>query len=223
MTTLSPEEVADFWAAGISVEARFLPADEWQRAIAEDRALAAQCFSSMGTKETGWHHANTGTDPRECIVVAPGQVAKATEWEDLRDDGNVIAVCWEPFWDKQRDTALAAIPARHHAAFLEHCAHMLVELERQYGQQHSQHRALFLDLLISADKLDPAALEKALAGKTSPKHLSSGVRARWITRKLDVMFNAVMTSAERAAPKDHGQRVVRTQVLRFAAKLARDR
>jgi hypothetical protein len=51
---LSSDEVADFWALGVSLEASWVPDDEWARAIDEGRVQEVSSYSSMGTAETGW-------------------------------------------------------------------------------------------------------------------------------------------------------------------------
>src|SRR5688572_4576107 len=51
---LTPEEVEDYWALGIPIEATYVPADIVERAIAEKRVEGTSSWSSMGTAETYW-------------------------------------------------------------------------------------------------------------------------------------------------------------------------
>jgi len=232
MTALSPDELADFWALGIPVEASFVPEAEWQRAVVEHRVQATTCFSSMGTAETGWTRVTSPTWQREdCAVVPPGQVAERTEWAEMQDDRDVIGVCWSSFWDGQRNIALGQLPSDRHEAFVDECARMLVELEQAWPHDRDNpKRVLLVDWLITANTLSRDHVEAALEDikSSSLSHLVRGVRARWLAPDIHRAYEAVLASAERGKQKDfygHGniahQRVVRMQLLRFIVKLAR--
>jgi hypothetical protein len=233
MTKLDADELAAFYELGLSIEARWVSDDEWSRAIAEDRVQEAYCFSSMGTAETGWRHASFTASRESCAIVPPGQIAEHTERDDLVDDRDTIAVCWSRFWDAQRDGALAAIPNDQHEAFLDECAHMLVELEQKWDHDRDNpNRLLLVDWLISANKIPRDKLEDELyeIKSSALHHLVYGVRARWITRKLEVAYNAVLASALRFKPTARYynyddiravEREARMALLRLAVRLAR--
>jgi hypothetical protein len=229
---LSAEEIADFWALDLAIEATYVPEDEWIRALGEKRVQETSMYSSMGTAETGWSHASSPTTSRErCAVVPPGQIAEDTEYQDLQDDRDVIRVCWSWFWNAQRTTALAKLPADKHDAFLEECAHILVELEQNWKHDRDNpKRLLLVDWLISANKLPADKLEEQLdeIKSSALSHLVRGVRARWLRRDVRMAFEAVLASAERGKEKDfygYGniphQREVRMQLLRVIVRLVR--
>jgi hypothetical protein len=233
---LSVEEVQEFWALGIGLEGEYVPDEEWERALREDRVQETSSYSSMGTAETGWIRLrpSDSKQPRgdcsNCAVVPPGQIAEHTEWEYLRDDRDVIGVCWVWFWNEQRQRALYKLPVDKHEAFLAECAQILVELEQAWKHDRDNpKRQLLVDWLISANKLDSDKLEAELAEIKSSalSHLVRGVKARWITRDVALAFDAVLASAKRGKEDyyKHGnvehQRVVRMQMLRCIARLAR--
>lgn len=229
MTRLSPAELADFWALGISVEASCVPDDEWARAIAESRVQEVSSYSSMGTAETGWVRTkNAAADREQCAVVPPGQTATHFEWSEMLDDRDTIAVCWQPLWDEQAAIALGHVKEAQREAVLAECARVLVELEEQSPSEGDDGTRRALVEWLKAREA-PAQLEPALAAITDKAlgHLVQGVRARWIDRNLRAAFEAVMASAERGRRDfwGHGdvarQGAVRFALLRFIVRLAR--
>lgn len=230
LAQLSQDEVDRFWALGIALEAECVPEAEWLRALAATRVQEVSSYSSMGTAETGWVRTS---DPRSnrasCAVVPPGRTAEHTEWGDLADDRDTIAVCWQWFWDEQGRVALGHLQApAQREAFLSECARLLAELEQATTEGGSEPLRLVLCDTLLASTLTPEALEaqlQTLGGNTSLRHLVNGVRARWLSRDVRAAYEAVLQSAERGK-KDfwgHGnverQRTVRFALLRTIVRL----
>lgn len=100
---LSHEELEDFWALEVPLEAEYVPPDELARAVRESRVQYAFSTSSMGTAETYWSVVASDADPRATknrVVLPPGQKAVETPFEEWADDGMVRAL-WELFWLRQ--------------------------------------------------------------------------------------------------------------------------
>lgn len=231
VTPLSSEEVADFWALGVSLEAIWVPAAEWARAVAEGRAQEVSSYSSMGTAETGWVRCHRVDALRgACAVVPPGRTAQHTAWADLRDDRDSTAVCWQPFWNTQVAMALVHVMGPLKRYVLAECARQLEALERS-GPQETAHEDLRHRLVgwLEDVTLTPAALEGELAAVThvSVVHLVRGVRARWLERDCSAAVAAVLLSAERGKRDfwGHGNTeraaAVRMELLRFIVRLVR--
>ncbi|MBM4779368.1 MAG: hypothetical protein GQE15_16800 [Archangiaceae bacterium] len=222
---LAADEVADFWALGVPLEAVWVPEDEWARAIAETRVQEVSSYSSMGTAETGWVRCtNAKTDRRECAVVPPGQTAEHTEWGEMFDDRDTTAVCWQPFWNGQVAAALRHVQGASKRSLLVECARWLKQLERGGGEGETQQTLVgWLDEV----RLGPEALERALVVVTerSLTHLVRGVRARWLEGDCRAAVDAVLTSAERGRRDfwGHGdtarEALVRMELLRFIVRL----
>jgi len=223
---LSREEVEGFWALGISLEARFLPDDEWQRALGSSRVQQTFCWSSMGTAETGWRRTDDPRAPRgECGVVPPGTIAEHTEYEALADDRDVIGVCWEWFWEGQVRSALAHLTERTKEPFLDECAKVIAELARS---SKDAVQLVLVDALLERPQ-SPTALEAQLATSSknaAVRHLVQAVRARWITHDAAGAFEAALKLASgETRYREHGnvarQGVTRMTLLRAIVRLAR--
>lgn len=224
---LSADELADFWALGVPLEAFCVPDDEWRRAIAETRVQEVSSYSSMGTAETGWVRCTSEkTSKAECAVVPPGQTAEHTEWGDMRDDRDTTSVCWQPFWNRQVASALQHVKGTSRRSVLAECARRLKELERGAPEDATRQKLVgWLDeVTLSAE-----ALERELAAvkEASLVHLVRGVRARWLKPDCRAAVDAVLLSAERG-PRDfwgHGntarEAAVRLELLRFIVRLVR--
>lgn len=224
---LPADELADFWALGISLEAEWVSDDEWRRAIRETRAQEVSSYSSMGTAETGWVRCTTERTPRaECAVVPPGGTAEHTEWGDLRDDRDTTAVCWQPFWNGQVASALRHVTGPAQRYLLAECARHLKALEHEVAEGTTQQKLVgWLDEVTLA----PEVLERELLAvkERSLVHLVRGVRARWLKPDCSAAVDAVLLSAERG-PRDfwgHGdtraEAAVRMELLRFIVRLVR--
>lgn len=228
---LSTEEVADFWALGVSLEAIWLPAAEWARAVAEGRAQEVSSYSSMGTAETGWVRCHRVQAVRgACAVVPAGRTAEHTEWADMRDDRDSTAVCWQPFWDMQVGVALDHVKGPLKRYLLAECARQLGALERSWPHE-GKHEDLKQTLVGWLDDvtLTAEALERelALVKEVSLVHLVRGVRARWLKHDCSAAVDAVLMSAERGERDfwGHGntdrEAAVRMELLRFIVRLVR--
>lgn len=228
---LSSDEVADFWALGVALEAIWVPDDEWARAIDAGRVQEVSSYSSMGTAETGWVRCSrAASSRRECAVVPPGRTAEDTAWGDMLDDRDTTAVCWQPFWNTQVAVALGHVKGPLTRYVLAECARQLGALERSWpheGQHEDTKQALvgWLDDVT----LTPEALERelALVKEGSLVHLVRGVRARWLKRDCDAAVAAVLMSAERGKRDfwGHGntqrEAAIRMELLRFIVRLVR--
>lgn len=129
MSTLALAEVQDFWALGLSLEAVYLPDDEWLEALVSSRVQLALSNSAMGSAETGWKCTQALDAPRTlCAVVPPGQRAEDWPWEQLRDDRDDVAVCWVPFWRTQAAIACTHVSAALRPAFFAECRRWMAEL-----------------------------------------------------------------------------------------------
>lgn len=228
---LSADEVADFWALGVSLEAVWVPDDEWARAIGEGRVQEVSSYSSMGTAETGWVRCSRVDSPRgACAVVPPGRTAEDTAWADMRDDRDSTAVCWQPFWNTQVAVALSHVKGPLKRYVLAECARQLGALERSWpheGKHEDTKQALvgwLDDVTLTAAELEA---ELALVKEVSLVHLVRGVRARWLKRDCDAAVAAVLMSAERGKRDfwGHGnterEAAVRMELLRFIVHLVR--
>jgi hypothetical protein len=230
LARLSTDEVNDFWSLGVSLEARWVPDDEWARAVAEGRVQEVSSFSSMGTAETGWVRCSSVTASREqCAVVPPGQTAEDTPWGDMMDDRDTTAVCWQPFWDTQVAVAVSRVEGLRRRALLIECAERLVELEGSSPDADAPERQRALLGWLRATTRPPGDLASELTAITqrSLSHLRDGARARWLGFDCAAAVNAVLRSAERG-PRDfwgHGdtarEAVVRMELLRFIVRLVR--
>ena len=230
MPLLPSEELADFWALGIPVDARYVPDDDYRRALAEQRVQEACSWSSMGTAETSWQPAGEKSERERCVVVPPGRVA--ARWDEKLDERDTLCWLWQPHWDDQRDAALAHLRAEHHPAFFSECARMLVDLEQRWDRDRGDaDRARLVRRLVAEGPTDAATIESELAGITSAAllHLVDGVRACRLTRKPVAAFDAVMAGAERFRPRTRHynwdqilevQRDARIALLRFVVRLA---
>lgn len=76
-TPLTLDEVDDFYALNVPIEAERMPREAVMRAIAEHRVQCAASSSSMGIAETFWYALRPTAAPelaaRDCVVVPPGQ------------------------------------------------------------------------------------------------------------------------------------------------------
>jgi hypothetical protein len=119
MSKLSRDELEDFWALDVPLEASCVPDDELVRALAQSRIKRAVSSSSMGTAETAWYPADAkdGADLVSLgVVLPPGQNAV---WpDDTIDDRDRVRALWEPFWKEQEYIVGARIDAGHLEEFV---------------------------------------------------------------------------------------------------------
>ncbi|MDP1921371.1 MAG: hypothetical protein Q8L14_34340 [Myxococcales bacterium] len=230
-TPLSADEVADFWALGVSLEANLVPDPEWARAVAESRVQEVSSYSSMGTAETGWVRCSSATTRKsECAVVPPGATAEHTSFSDMADDRDTIAVCWQPFWNTQVAVALGHVKGSLKRYVLAECARQLGALERSWPHEgeHEDTRQRLVgwldDVTLTSEELEG---ELAAVKQVSLVHLVRGVRARWLKHDCNAAVAAVLMSAERGKRDfwGHGntelEAAVRMELLRFIVRLVR--
>lgn len=224
---LPADELADFWALGISLEAEWVSDDEWRRAIGETRAQEVSSYSSMGTAETGWVRVTSLAASKDGgAVVPPGKTAEHTDPTDMADDRDIIQVCWVWFWLGQVLAALKHVtPTQRRYAFGE-CVRQLRELQRGWPPN--------ADAWFSEDALPTDALERELSApdptnkvKSRRARLVSGLRRAWLKGDLSAAVDLVLIAA--AGPERRWDREgdltrqgeVRMELLRFIVRLVR--
>lgn len=155
---LTADEVEDFWAMNVSIEAAFVPDVELARALAESRVHHGVV---LGGSEAFWHRAPVDLD-REvlattCIVVPPGQQADAFPFLAESDDPDVL---WGPFRSGQLLRLAGAIPdARIETARAE-CARIRTALDARWRgklrpRDHATEIAdVLYELMDRIDELD---------------------------------------------------------------------
>lgn len=132
---LSPEEVEDFWAMNVSIEAEFVPEDEITRALAEGRVQRGVALSSMGTAEAFWHRVGVNGDRElvreSCAVVPPGQRADETPFLERSptDDADVL---WTPFRRGQIIRIAGAMPDDRAPDAMAECLRILAALDARW-------------------------------------------------------------------------------------------
>jgi hypothetical protein len=137
MSTLTREELEDFWALGVPLEAKHVPLDEIASAVRESRVKEAFSTSSMGTAETYWFVVAADADVTpsdDWVVVPPGQRAVETSWEDRADDSKERAL-WEPFWREQAWTVCDQVTPELAGAFRSEIEKALARLGRTAMQR----------------------------------------------------------------------------------------
>ena len=225
---LSAEELADFWALDVPLEAEWVSDGEWRRAISESRAQAVSSYSSMGTAETGWVRVFTPTTSKaDAAVVPPGRTAQHTAPHDMADDRDSIGVCWSGFWWGQLHSAARHVKGAQQRYVFAECTRTLREFERTWPTKSD---GAWLD----EAGLPSAAFERELAAPdpynkvwSARARLVPGLRAKWLTGDLFAALELVLVTA--AGPDKrwdrHGdltrQAAVRMELLRFIVRLVR--
>ncbi len=227
---ISADEVSDFWALGIALEAAVLPDDELRRAVASGRVAEAVSSSSMGTAETYWGSVDrkaTLEELRErAIVVPPGRAPQLTAFEDRADDRDVFGVLWAPFWREQTVGALRHLTDPQRARLLTECAHLLAALEEKWCTGTKlRERATFIERLRSDAPIDSEEVGAWLARSKKPsvRHLVRGLRACFLTHDVEAAVEAVSESAARIAAPRRWKNALRFELLRLAVRLVRGR
>lgn len=225
---LPADELADFWALGISLEAEWVSDDEWRRAIRETRAQEVSSYSSMGTAETGWVRVTSLAASKDGgAVVPPGKTAEHTDPTDIADDRDIIQVCWAWFWLGQVLAALKHVTPTQRRYVFGECVRQLRELQRGWPPNAA-------DAWFSEDALPTDALERELSApdptnkvKSRRARLVSGLRRAWLKGDLSAAVDLVLIAA--AGPERRWDREgdltrqgeVRMELLRFIVRLVR--
>lgn len=226
---LASEEVADFWALGVPLEAAHVPDEELRVAIASKRVKRAVFYSSMGTADTYWELAgssDTLAEVRGDGAVVPGDTAIETPYEDHIDDRDVDKVLWSPFFREQAEALARAIPPASHDIVVAEYARILADLEERWADGPKlDARAPFLAYLRADGPGDAGALERWLGehGNRSVRHLIDGIRARWLSHDVAQAFHAAIASAERFKDRGETLRATRLELLRCGVRVARAR
>lgn len=132
---LSLDEVEDFWAMNVSVEAEYVPEPALARALVEGRVQRGVASSSMGVAEAFWHRVGVNQDRElvraDCAVVPPGQRADETPFLE-RPQSHDADVLWAPFRRGQIMRIAGAMPDACAPIALAECARILAALDARW-------------------------------------------------------------------------------------------
>lgn len=232
-TLLTPEEVEDYWALEVPIEAIYVPDELLERPLAENRVEQSHSWSSMGTAETYWRRSSSiGESNRASAVVWPPGHVVDDKGND-HDDRDSYKVLWKPFYSQQERRAIARLPTSDHPRVLAECARVLGALEEAWVRDRErEERATYIALLYAPGPIDLVALDQWLAFRTKKDeaHLVAGVRARWFSGRLEDIVNAVTENAGRFNLRRNADRKepmsreeVRHALVRLMVGLARGR
>jgi hypothetical protein len=226
MSRLSREELEDFWALGVTLEAHRVPLDELAKAIRESRVKEAYSTSSMGTAETYWSDVSPGTDVaklgRGTIVLLPGETSRDPTWSESVDDRDIDETLWSPLHDEQARRVCRRIPASRLRDFITEAARHLAGFEQRRRDGHTPRDAALIELaravgehgwLDAHDARLDALLDDAKGGVAA-----LATRIRRVLRANDPHVALDVTVA--AAPRDR-QNDVRFELLRAGVRIAR--
>jgi hypothetical protein len=163
LTMLSPEEVEDFWAMNVSIEAEYVPDDEITRALVEGRVQRGVALSSMGTAEAFWHRVGVNQDRElvreSCAVVPPGQRADETPFLE-RTESHDADVLWAPFRRGQIIRVAGALPDDRAPVAMAECLRILGALDARWHKMlRPRMQAVTVDdaLRLVFDRIDELA------------------------------------------------------------------
>lgn len=132
---MSLEEVEDFFALGLAIDAEIVPDEVWTRALVEARAQESVCFSSMGTAELYWTRASGTPHSREsAFILPPGQTAYETPHDSWMDDRDSDRWLWEPHRREQDHRLLNNIPDARAAEAIAECMRVHAELDAKFAR-----------------------------------------------------------------------------------------
>lgn len=197
---LTPEEVEDYWALGVPIEAIYVPDEQLRQAVADKRVEETSSWSSMGTAETYWQRVDYGLSRASAVAWPPGYECDKQGYN--HDDRDVYGCLWKPFYSRQESAAIRHVPASETARVLAACARVLGAFEEAWVREREQERAeraTYIALLYAPGPVDLIALDEWLAFRTnkSEAHLVAGVRARWLRGNIGELLEAVTESAGR--------------------------
>jgi hypothetical protein len=224
MSRLSREEVEDFWALGVTLEAHRVPLDELAKAIHQSRVKEAFSTSSMGTADTYWSDVSPGTDVAKIgagtIVLPPGETARYPTFSESVDDRNVDETLWSPLYDDQERRVCSRIPASRLREFIVVAARQLAIFEERRHDERTPRDAALIALARAVGDgapLDEARLDALLDdAKGGIAALATRVRRVLLAREASVAMNVAVA----AAPREE-QDAVRFDLLRAGVRLAR--
>src|SRR5690349_21637820 len=132
---LTADEVEDFWAMNVSIEAAYVSDDELTRALEEGRVQRGSVLGARHEPEAFWHRAPVDLDHAvvraTCIVVPPGQLAAEIPFLDRPgpQDTNIL---WDPFLRGQEIRLAGAIPDAQVPVAMAECARIAAALDTHW-------------------------------------------------------------------------------------------